>query len=485
MQLRLFFHATENTREGTDLGADKGEPYSAPKAEVKRGNKKNGAPPALVMEAIANENNLREAFKEVAENKGAPGPDGQSIEEVKKHLNRLIPQLSQALLKGEYRPGEVRRVWIPKSGGGKRGLGIPNVIDRLVQQGTLRVLQSHVDPTFDVSSHGFRPGKSCHTAINEAKTHIEDGYTWVVDIDLEKFFDTVNHQRLQAALERRIADKRIITLIKRMLKAGTVMPDGVIVRNEEGTPQGGPLSPLLSNIVLDELDTELRRRGHKFVRYADDCNIYVKSQKAGQRVMESVSRFIEKRMKLKVNRSKSAVANPAERHFLGFRLEYNAEQDRVEIRLSERSRNGINEKVRTLTPRNWGQSIAKCIEHINSYLRGWIGFFQICSAAEERTLRIIDAHIRRRLRAIQLTQWKRKRSIVRNLIRRGVSPRVAWRAVYSQRRSTWNLSHARVVEQAMSNAYFAETLDLESLEQNWRALCARRLTGVQTLFVFG
>jgi RNA-directed DNA polymerase len=272
----------------------------------------------MTMEEVASEENLRRAFGAVARNRGAPGPDGRSIDEVREHLEELIPRVRQGLLEGTYRPGKIRRVWIPKGGGAVRGLGIPDVIDRWVQQAVHEVLSPTWEPTFHPSSHGFRPGLSCHTAITEAKQHLEEGYEWVVDLDLEKFFDRVHHQRLMARLERRVKDRRLIELIGQMLKAQVVLPDGVVMNTKEGVPQGGPLSPLLSNIVLDELDRELEQRGHRFVRYADDCNIYVRSERAGARVMVSVVGFIERRLRLKVNQGKSAVARPEERHFVGF-----------------------------------------------------------------------------------------------------------------------------------------------------------------------
>jgi group II intron reverse transcriptase/maturase len=235
----------------------------------------------MTIEEVANLGNLTMAFERIKENDGAPGPDRQSIEDVEAHLEQILPALSRTLLDETYRPGRVRRVWIPKAAGGRRGLGIPNVVDRIVQQAVHQVMSPYYDPTFHRSSHGFRPERSCHTAIAEAKGHLEDGCEWVVDIDLEKFFDRVNHQRLLARLEKRVQDRRLIRLIRRMLKAKVVMPDGVVVSTAEGTPQGGPLSPLLSNIVLDELDWEMAKRGYHFVRYADDCNIYVRSERAG------------------------------------------------------------------------------------------------------------------------------------------------------------------------------------------------------------
>jgi group II intron reverse transcriptase/maturase len=423
--------------------------------------------PAMTMEEVASEENLRSAFERVRANKGAPGPDRQNVEEVKEGLDTLVPALSRALLDGTYQPGNIRRVWIPKSSGGQRGLGIPNVVDRMVQQAVHQVLGPHYEPTFHPSSHGFRPGRSCHTAIAEAKQYLEEGYEWLVDLDLEKFFDRVNHDRLVARLGQRVHDIRLLGLIREMLKAKVVMPDGVVVNTEEGVPQGGPLSPLLSNIVLDELDWELARRGHRFVRYADDENIYVRSERAGRRVMASVVTFIEKRLRLKVNTAKSAVARPEERHFVGFRLRREPLTGEVEVLLSVRSRERINEKVRELTPRNWGQSLKGCIKQVNGYLLGWIGFFWICTAAEERMMQTLDAHIRRRLRAIVLRHWKRKRSIVKRLIGLGVKPKTAWNGIYKGHRSLWALSHSTAVDRGLRNAYFAER-GLESLAERWR-----------------
>jgi group II intron reverse transcriptase/maturase len=424
----------------------------------------------MTMEEVADEKNLMQAFDQVAANKGAPGPDRQSILEVQGHLHEILPTLRSELLEGSYRPGMIRRVWIPKPGGGQRGLGIPNVIDRLVSQAVHQVLSPHFEPTFHRSSHGFRPGLSCHTAIAEAKGYLEEGRKWLVDIDLSKFFDRVNHQRLVAKLEQRVEDRQLIQLIQRMLKAKVVMPDGVVVSTDEGVPQGGPLSPLLSNIVLDEFDWELERRGHRFVRYADDCNVYVWSERAGHRVMASISRFIEGRMRLKVNWDKSAVARPEERHFLGFCLRNRPTDGAVDVLLSERTEKRLAAKVRELTPRNWGQSFDDCLIRLNQYLLGWTGFFSICSkAAVAVTLRRMDAHIRRRLRVILLRQKKRKRYIVRWLIQCGVKPATAWGSIYNGHRSLWALSHNPAVERAVPNAYLAR-LGLVSLERRWREL---------------
>ena len=312
----------------------------------------------------------------------------------------MLPRLQADLLAGTYRPGGIRRVLIPKAGGGQRGLGIPDVVDRVVQEAVRQVLEPLWEPTFHPSSHGFRPGRSCHTAIAEAKAHLEDGYEWCVDLDLEKFFDLVCHQRLTARLAERVSDRRLLVLIGRMLKAKVVLPDGVVIDSEQGVPQGGPLSPLLSNIVLDELDRELDRRGHRFVRYADDAKVYVRSERAGQRVMASLTEFIERRLRLKVNEAKSAVARPEDRHFLGFRLRLDPHTGTVEVLLSERTKRNAMQRVRELTPRTWGSTLLACIAQINAWLRGWHGFFGIASPSEMQALRKIDAHIRRRLRAI-------------------------------------------------------------------------------------
>ena len=464
-QLELFCETADSPR-GDDAGAEVDQSSSATSAVPKSQNTKRGVLPAMTMEEVASHGNLKRAFESVRANKGAPGPDRQSIEEVKEHLDEILPELQRQLLDGTYCPGMIRRVWIPKPGGGQRGLGIPDVVDRWVQQAVYQVLSPHYEPTFHPSSHGFRPGRSCHTAIEQAKGYLEEGYEWVVDFDLEKFFDRVHHDRLLSRLEQRVKDRRLIVLIRRMLKAKVVMPDGVVVSMEEGTPQGGPLSPLLSNIVLDELDWELDRRGHRFVRYADDSNVYVRSERAGRRGMASICRFIESRLRLKVNMAKSAVARPEERHFVGFRLRRDPLDGHVDVLLSKRSRERIDAKIRELTPRTWGQSLRSCIRRINAYLLGWIGFFRVCTEAEARTLHALDAHVRRRLRVIQLRHWKRRRTMAKRLIKLGVRPRTAWRKLYEGRRSWWALSHCSPVDWALRRAYFNER-GLVSLEGEW------------------
>jgi group II intron reverse transcriptase/maturase len=348
----------------------------------------------------------------------------------------------------------------------------PNVVDRIVQQAVLQVLGPHYDPTFHGSSHGFRPGRSCHTAIAEAREHLEEGFGWVVDLDLEKFFDRVNHDRLMSRLEQRVKDPKLLNLIRKMLKAKVVMPEGVVVSTGEGTPQGGPLSPLLSNIVLDELDGELERRGHRFVRYADDCNIYVRSERAGQRVMASVVRFIERKLKLKVNTGKSAVARPQDRHFVGFSLRREPTDGVVEVTLSKRSRDRIYERIRELTPRMWGRQLGSCILELRKYLLGWIQFFRICTGDIVYTLIAIDGHIRRRLRAILLKQWKRRSTIVRRLAKLKVKASTASLVVYGGRRSTWRLSNNPWIAQALGVRYFTDR-NLPSVAELWQALNPR------------
>lgn len=465
LQLGLCFGTAESP-QGSVGGAAKNQARAATRAEPKPRHKKQSAMSATMEEVCER---LTYALENVASNKGAPGPDRQSIEQVQQGWPELEPKLRAALLEGTYEPGDIRRVWIPKANGGQRGLGIPNVVDRVVQEAVRLVLEPLYEPTFHEANHGFRPGRSCQTAIKAAYKHIEEGFEWVVDLDLEKFFDQVSHQRLKARLSQRVANHALHKLIGKMLKAKVVMPDGVVVSTEQGVPQGGPLSPLLSNIVLDELDQELGRRGHRFVRYADDVNVYVRSERAGQRVMASLTSFIEKRMRLKVNADKSAVARPEERHFLGFRLRREPEDGSVEVLLSKRTKERIDSQIRELTPRNWGQSLDKCIEKINVYLAGWIGFFGICTAGAQRMLEALDAHIRRRLRAIMLAHWKTKRTTVRKLNRLGVRRKTAWRYTYAGRQSRWAMSHNPAVNQGLRNAYFAER-GLVSLAERWKQL---------------
>jgi RNA-directed DNA polymerase len=466
-QLMLAFATAESPRAvrgaedalNPDLSGAGARKVPKAKAKPRR------AGPARMEEVVER---LEEAFAKVAANKGAPGPDRQTIEQVREHLPGVLAELRRTLLDGSYQPGDIRRVWIPKAGGkGQRGLGIPNVVDRMVQEAVRQVLEPLYEPTFHPSSHGFRPCRGCQTAIAEARSYVEEGYHWVVDMDLSKFFDHVHHQRLMSRLAQRVDDKRLLALVGQMLKAKVVMPDGVKVATDEGVPQGGPLSPLLSNIVLSELDDELARRGHRFVRYADDCNIYVRSERAGQRVMTSVTQFINRRLRLEVNASKSAVARPETRHFLGYRLAPQPDGT-VGVLLSERSEKRLRERIRELTPRSRGWSLTATIKEVNAYFRGWFGHFGVCTPGIERVVRNADAHIRRRLRALVLKHWKRKRTIARRLIRLGVKPTTAWRRVYQGRKSLWRLSHDPAVDRGLRNAYFAAR-GLESLKERFQA----------------
>jgi group II intron reverse transcriptase/maturase len=340
------------------------------------------------------------------------------------------------------------------------------VVDRIAQQAVHQVLSPHYEETFHDWSHGFRPDRSCHTAIKQAREHLEAGFDWVVDIDLAKFFDEVNHDRLVSRLEQRIADRRVLSLIRQMLRARVVLPDGVVVANERGTPQGGPLSPLLSNIVLDELDQELAGRGHRFVRYADDCNVYVKTERAGQRVMASLKSYIERRLRLKVNADKSKVAKPQECTFLSFRLQ-KSESGRAYILIAEAALQKLGTALKALTPRNWGRSIDECIRRVNALSRGWLEYFAICDATLRQRLGKLDGHVRRRLRAILLRQWKRKRYIVNRLISLGVPIPLARKDINSRRRTWWRLSNVQAVCRGLTNAYFAR-LGFFELQANWR-----------------
>jgi RNA-directed DNA polymerase len=426
--------------------------------------------PSATMEAVTEQ--LEEAFLAVYRNKGAGGPDGKSVDDVRAHWPRILPALAQELLSGRYQPGNIRRVWIEKSNGGQRGLGIPNVIDRVVQESIRRVLEPHWEPKFHDSSHGFRPGRSCHTAIAEAITYIENGCEWVVDLDIEKFFDTVHHARLMAKIGQKVQDERLLKVLNKLLIAKIVLPDGIIVKNEKGVPQGGPLSPLLSNIVLDELDWELNKRGHCFVRYADDCNIYVRTERAGERVMASTVTFIEKKLRLKVNASKSAVSKPERRHFLGFSLK-REENGKVSVNLSQRSQERIAKKIVELTPRNWGKSIEECLKRIGAYLVGWTHYFGICTEESARILGALDAHIRRRLRAIQLKQWKCKRAIVKKLLQLGAKAKSAWKYIYEGRKSIWKMSHSPVVDSRLNNSYWLDR-GLVSILKIWTERTEKR-----------
>jgi RNA-directed DNA polymerase len=355
-----------------------------------------------VMEEVCGKENLLRALRRVKSNKGSPGIDGMKVGELAGYLKQHWPAIREQLLSGTYKPQPVRRVEIPKPDGGMRKLGIPTVLDRFIQQAVMQVLQGKWDRTFSEHSHGFRPRRSAHQAVAEAQQYIAAGKRWVVDLDLEKFFDRVNHDKLMAAVARRVSDKRMLQLMRAYLGSG-VMENGLVSPVEEGTPQGGPLSPLLSNLVLDELDRELERRQHRFVRYADDCNIYVASERAGKRVMHSVTGFIRRRLKLKVNEAKSAVARPQERKFLGFSFTGGAKPKR---RIAPKALLRCKRRIRELTRRTRGISLQQMVKELTTYLRGWKSYFGFCQTPS--VLHTLDQWIRRRLRSVIWTQRKRR-----------------------------------------------------------------------------
>jgi RNA-directed DNA polymerase len=403
-----------------------------------------------MMEEICEKENCREALRRVKANKGSPGVDAMSVDELPGYLAQHWPEIRNQLLSGTYRPQPVRRVEIPKPDGGMRKLGVPTVLDRWVQQAILQVLQRRWDASFSDHSYGFRPGRSAHQAVARAQQYIVEGYGWVVDLDLEKFFDRVNHDRLMARIAQRIGDKRLLTLIRAFLTAG-VMDNGLVSAVKEGTPQGGPLSPLLSNLVLDELDRELERRGHGFVRYADDCNIYVRSERAGQRVMDSVRSFIEKRLKLKVNAQKSAVARPEERTFLGFTFRRFGASAELQRSVAPKAMRRFKERVREITRRNRGVSMKCMVEELSVFLRGWRAYFGFCQTPE--VFGSLDSWVRRRLRAVQWKQWRRPRRRHAELLKRGVSSGFAAKTATSAF-GPWRLARSQAVQVALPNAYF-------------------------------
>ena len=410
------------------------------------------------MEAIVERANLKKALARVKRNKGAPGIDGTSVDDLASYLKEHWLTIRAQLLEGTYQPQPVRRVEIPKVTGGTRPLGIPTVLDRLIQQAVMQVLQADWDGTFSEASFGFRPGRSAHQAVARAQELIASGHDTVVDIDLEKFFDRVNHDILMGLVAKRVTDKRILKLIRGFLTAG-VLADGLIGPTEEGTPQGGPLSPLLSNLMLDVLDKELEKRGHHFVRYADDCNIYVRSQRAGERVMASIEQFLAKRLKLKVNKAKSAVAKPSVRKFLGFSFTGGRQPRR---RIAPQAIARLKAKVRELTRRTGGQSLSQVAKELSRYLIGWRGYFGFCETPS--VLRALDQWIRRRLRAIVWKQWKRGRARYAELRRRGVGRDLAAQTAGSPH-GPWRLSHSPALTIALSNAFLASR-GLPSLATN-------------------
>ena len=417
-----------------------------------------------LMEAVVERENMVAALQRVVSNRGAAGVDGMTVEQLKPYLKEEWKRIKEELVRDEYRPKPVLKVEIPKADGkGVRKLGIPTVVDRLIQQAIHQVLRAIFEPGFSESSYGFRPGRSAHDAVRQARAHVSEGRRWVVDIDLEKFFDRVNHDVLMSRLARRVKDKRILRLIRRYLQAG-MMEGGLVSQRREGTPQGGPLSPLLSNILLDELDKELERRGHKFCRYADDCNVYVRSRSAGERVKESITKFLEKRLRLKVNEEKSAVGRPWERKFLGYSMTWHREP---RLKVADNSVKRLKEKLREILRQGRGRNIGQQIEEeLTPLLRGWMNYFRL--AEVKGIFEELDSWIRRKLRCVIWRQWKRIFARAKGMMKRGLDKDRAVRSAKNGRGPWWNAG-ASHMNAAFPKSYF-DRCGLLSLQDQRRRL---------------
>lgn len=413
------------------------------------------------LERILAKENMWQAYERVVHNKGSHGIDKMNVYELKQFLQSNWINIREQLLQGTYKPKPVRRVEIPKPDGGVRLLGIPTVLDRLIQQAIAQELTLIFDEDFSTSSYGFRRNISAHDAVMRANQYISEGYRWVVDIDLEKFFDRVNHDILMSRIARKVKDKRVLKLIRLYLQSG-ILTNGVLVRSEEGTPQGGPLSPLLANIILDDLDKELEKRGHKFCRYADDCNIYVRSERAGQRVMLSITEFIEKKLKLKVNKEKSAVDRPWKRKFLGFSFYMTKGKSR--IRISPKSLQRFKKKIKEITGRSYSISMDLRIKKLNEIIVGWVNYYGKLADAKW-LLKEMDEWIRRRLRMCIWKQWKKVKTKYSNLIKLGVPKRKAWEYA-NTRKGYWRISNSPILSTTLNNQFF-EGIKLKSLSAQY------------------
>ena len=416
----------------------------------------------MLMERIVSHENVNRAMERVIKNKGSHGIDEMPVTFLRKHLKDNWKQIKHELLSDTYQPKPVRRVEIPKPGGGKRKLGIPTVTDRFIQQAIAQVLTELYDPTFSERSYGFRPKRRAHDAIEVARGYIQEGYRWVVDMDLEKFFDKVNHDRLMSTLSKRIQDPTLIRLIRKYLQSG-VLSDGLVSPITEGTPQGGPLSPLLSNIVLDELDKELEKRGHKFVRFADDCNIYVKSRRAGERVLEAMTQFIEKKLKLKVNREKSDVGRPWRRKFLG--VSFTSNKKNPKVRLSNATITRFKNRVRELTSRKKSMRMSQRIKKLNQYLVGWIGYYQIVDTPTK--FKELEGWLNRRMRMIRWKEWKNPKTRVENLRKLGAKKEAyEWG---QSRKGYWRIARSQILHTTLGASYW-KRLGLKSLTEQYEHL---------------
>ena len=398
-----------------------------------------------LLERIVEKRNIFEAYKKVVANKGSHGIDGMRVDELLPYLQGNYETLKADLLSGKYKPQPVRRVEIPKPNGGVRLLGIPTVVDRLIQQAINQVINPIFDREFSNSSYGFRPGRSCHMALIQAQKHINEGYRYVVDMDLEKFFDNVNHDLLMHLVSKKIEDKRVLKLIRRYLNSG-IMVKGMLVKSEDGAPQGGPLSPLLSNILLDELDKELERRGHRFCRYADDCNVYVKSKRAGERVLKNITKFLEQKLKLKVNAEKSAVSLPTKRKFLGYSFYYG--KGGIRFRVHDKSYERLKEKIKGITNRNVSMNFNHRIKKLNEIIIGWVNYFKL--ADMKRKLEDLDQWIRRRLRACVWKTWKKTKTRFQNLMKLGIPRNKAWEFA-NTRKGYWRISNSPILSKTITN----------------------------------